>query len=165
VSPEILADLRDVLVTLYSDEVSIQRVMADAGLTPARIKFNVAVLDVWHLVLTEAVNAGRMETLLVIVEREYAGNSKLRAACIAWRQAALAVQRSLAPSAIEPTVSEQSPPANHAQVYPPIINHDGAIRLFLQLLMSPCAPPLSAPGRRRRDGQEHLPHQGLPCIG
>lgn len=142
-NPEIFADLRNVLVTLYTDEVSIQRVMADAGVASARIKFNAALIDLWHLVLTEAMNVGRVEALLVVVERDYASNQALHQACAAWRGA---VEQMLTP---QPTpappfkaqnaLADQPPvgrpvPHQPKRSYPPLINHDDAIELFSELL-------------------------------
>lgn len=143
-NPEILANLRNVLVTLYTDETGIQRVMADAGLTSARIKFNVTLIDLWHSVLTEAVKLERIEAVLVVVEHDYGDNSHLRQACVACRQAVDAMRRppqTLIGQADEARI-EQPPvgrPAPHllrqqTQSYPPLINHDAAIALFFELL-------------------------------
>ncbi len=145
-NPEILANLRNVLVTLYTDETGIQRVMADAGLTSARVKLNVALVDLWHSVLTEAVKLERIEALLVVVEHDYGDNSLLRQACVACRQATDDMRRS-SPTPVA-WVDEQNArvdqllvgrPAPHllrqpGRSYPPLINHDDAIALFSELL-------------------------------
>lgn len=137
-TPEILANLRNILAVLYSDDLSIQRVIADAGILPARIKFNAAAIDVWHLVLTEATKLNQVEILLTVVEREYSSNLELQSACLRYRQ--VASKHHLVPDSPEllaeqKSQSDLSHSSAQTRLYPPIINHDAAIHQFRQLLL------------------------------
>lgn len=133
-TPEIFADLRNVLALLYADETSIRRVMADAGLVSARIKFNAAVIDVWYLVLDEAAKANQVEALLVMAERDYGENPRLQDACARYRDR----MRQTRDLPVAPVVTPSAPPSQPdplpVRPYPPIINHDSAIQQFRQLL-------------------------------
>lgn len=85
--PKIFADLRNTLANLYPDEISIRRLMADAGVDLSRIVLNAAAANNWHGVLTEAERNERVNVLLTVVEREYGNNQEFLAACTAYRQA------------------------------------------------------------------------------
>jgi len=85
--PKNFADLRNILANLYPDEISIRRLMADAGVDLSRIVLNAAAANNWHGVLTEAERNERVDVLLTVVEREYGNNQEFLAACTAYRQA------------------------------------------------------------------------------
>lgn len=84
---EIIANLRDVLATLYADEASIQRVIFDADLNAVHIVFGSAAVNNWHAILLEAEKLGRTDALLHVVERHYGTNSEFRTVCAAYRGA------------------------------------------------------------------------------
>ena len=133
-TPEIFADLRNVLALLYADETSIRRVMADAGLVSARIKFNAAVIDVWYLVLDEAAKANQVEALLVMAERDYGENPRLQDACARYRDRMRQTRDLPVAPAVMPSMPPSQPAPQPVRPYPPIINHDSAIQQFRQLL-------------------------------
>ena len=78
---KILANLRDALATLYPDEASIRRVVADAGINAARIRFDTTAQNTWYFVLTEAIKMQRLDTLLDVAKKEYETYDELQKAC------------------------------------------------------------------------------------
>lgn len=84
---EIIANLRDVLATLYADEASIQRVIFDADLNAVHIALGSAAVNNWHAILLEAEKMGRTDALLHVVERHYGTNPEFRIVCAAYRSA------------------------------------------------------------------------------
>lgn len=74
----ILANLRDELASLYPDEASIRRVVADVGVDAARIKFNSTAQNNWHCVLEEAIKTTKLDDLLEVVKKEYGTNNRLQ---------------------------------------------------------------------------------------
>jgi hypothetical protein len=134
VTPEIFTDLRSVLAFLYADETSIRRVVADAGLVSARIKFNVTVIDVWYLVLDEAAKANQVEALLAIAERDYEENPQLQLVCARYRATVHQINEFPVTPAAAPSMPPSQPDPLPVRPYPPIINHDSAIQQFRQLL-------------------------------
>ena len=134
-TPEIFTDLRSVLAFLYADETSIRRVVADAGLVSARIKFNVAVIDIWYFVLDEAAKVQQVEALLAIAERDYGDNVPLQHVCSRYRYALRQTAHAMIDLAAVPKIQPAPQPASYpVRPYPPIINHDRAIEQFRQLL-------------------------------
>ncbi|MFZ4661563.1 MAG: effector-associated domain EAD1-containing protein [Caldilineaceae bacterium] len=134
-TPEIFADLRTALASLYADETSIRRVVADAGLVSARIKFNAAVIDIWYFVLDEAAKGQQVEALLAIAERDYGDNVPLQHVCRRYRSALRQTADALIDVAAVPKIQPAPQPAGYpVRPYPPIINHDRAIEQFRQLV-------------------------------
>lgn len=136
-TPEIFANLRSVLASLYSDETSIRRVMADAGLSSANIIFSATVINIWFLILDQAAKGNQVDSLLTIAEHDYGDNLELQNACINYRKAIHQTRYSVttAEATIKQKVqSDPQPIREPARPYPPIINHDGAIQQFRQLL-------------------------------
>lgn len=84
-SENTLASLRDLLAQLYPDEASARRIVADAGIDPAKIAFTSHATNNWYAILNEARNVGRDNVLLDIVLREYGNNTKLQKAVTAYR--------------------------------------------------------------------------------
>jgi len=85
-NPKILADLRQILATLYPDEANIRRIVTDSGIDLPRIVFNSTAINTWHSVLTEAEKVHQIEALLDVVEDEYGNNQRFQSACRAYRQ-------------------------------------------------------------------------------
>jgi hypothetical protein len=69
--------LRDALAQLYPDEASARRIAAQAHLDGTRIQFSGRAVDGWHSILGEAMNNGRMESLIEVVSQEYGANEAL----------------------------------------------------------------------------------------
>ena len=80
----ILANLRNVLASLYSDEVSIRRIVADAEISAVRIRFDTTTQNIWYFVLEEAIKTQRLDTLLSIVKKEYGTNQQFLKACASY---------------------------------------------------------------------------------
>ena len=80
--------LRNILAELYPEKPRIRRVIDDAELDLARIELDAASLEIWHFILLEGEKVGRIDALLLVIEREYGSNLGFRAACNAYRQAA-----------------------------------------------------------------------------
>ncbi len=78
--------LRDVLATLYPDEASVRRVVAQARLDVTRIGFSPRGVDTWHAVLLEAAHSGRLEALMDVAASEYRDHRVLRLAVTAVRR-------------------------------------------------------------------------------
>jgi len=83
-----VADLRNVLAVLYGDEASMRRVIADAGVSEARISFSGQAINTWHAILREATNLNGVEALLQVALRDYSANHALMAAVAAYRRSA-----------------------------------------------------------------------------
>lgn len=64
-------DLRDRLVEVYHDKLSIDRVVGDAGIDATRVPTGGKPVDVWAAILQEARNSGRSERLKAVVAIEY----------------------------------------------------------------------------------------------
>lgn len=73
-----ITELRTLLADLYQDANSIPRVLHDAGINQARINFNASVNDIWHSVLVEAENNGKIANLLNIINQEYGANPRFQ---------------------------------------------------------------------------------------
>ena len=86
---EVAATLRNILANLYPDEVTIRRVVADAGIDAARLVLNSSAINNWQAVLNEAVHARQVDGLLVIVEQEYKDNQELVTICAHYRRSTL----------------------------------------------------------------------------
>lgn len=69
-----LRDLRNVLVKLYTDELSIRRLVDDSGIDSSRIIFASNATNIWHSVLTEADKNGQLGSLLSVIKEEYGHN-------------------------------------------------------------------------------------------
>ena len=63
--------LRDVLADLYPEERDARVVAADAGLGTQRIAFDPRAQTNWHHILTEAVQATRVDALWTVVLSAY----------------------------------------------------------------------------------------------
>lgn len=87
-NPEILISVRNILVTLYPDDASIRRILADAGIDSPRIQLNSTLANNWHSVLAESARLDRIEALFGVIEIEYGSNLDWRAACSSYRRAA-----------------------------------------------------------------------------
>jgi hypothetical protein len=75
---ELFRNIRAVLATLYSDELSQRRIIDDASLDLTRINLNSNPLNNWHSILKEAEKTNRIPVLLNIVECEYGTNQNFR---------------------------------------------------------------------------------------
>lgn len=80
----VFANLRDALASLYPDELSIRRIVADAGINGALIVLNSTAQNNWYSVLTEAEKANQVDRLLDVVKKEYETNQEFLKACIAY---------------------------------------------------------------------------------
>jgi hypothetical protein len=90
------------------------------------------------LVLSEVEKVDRMDALFAVVESEYRENSNLQNACTRYRQAARQT-RYRTVDTVEMTLEAKIQPIpqpvhDSLRSYPPIINHDGVIDQFRQLL-------------------------------
>ena len=72
----LLAQLRNALANLYSDESSVRRIMSDSNMDLIRINFNNTPQNLWHAILVEANRTNRTEALLNAVAEEYGTDSK-----------------------------------------------------------------------------------------
>lgn len=61
---KIVADLRDVLASLYEHEASARRIAEDAGLNMGVIAFSSIATDTWYSILNEAEKQGRLIFLI-----------------------------------------------------------------------------------------------------
>ncbi len=82
-----IQSLRTILADLYFQKASIRRVIDDADLDLARFDLDVAPIDLWHSILSEAEKVGRIEILFSLVERKYGSNQGFLSACNRYRQA------------------------------------------------------------------------------
>jgi formylglycine-generating enzyme required for sulfatase activity/nucleotide-binding universal stress UspA family protein len=85
----LLASLRTVLAALYPTEEDARRVVADAGMTAARIIFSGQANNTWQAILEEAEKSGALDALLAIALSEYGVNQRLQAAIHALRPSQL----------------------------------------------------------------------------
>lgn len=131
-NPDSLIQLRTILTRLIPDTDDIRRIMADALLDEARVKFASTAVNHWHAVLTVARNTNQMAALLVVVEREYPTNDELLAACAAYRRAVGQSAVTALPLAQQPGMAHY--PHAKTALPQPLINHDHAVTLFAQLL-------------------------------
>ncbi|MEZ4731509.1 MAG: effector-associated domain EAD1-containing protein [Caldilineaceae bacterium] len=83
---KIFRDLLRALAYIYPDPQSIYRVSADAGIDLQRIDFNTNMSKLWHSVLVEAENTGRIDDLLRVVEDEYGSNWEFQRVTDAYRR-------------------------------------------------------------------------------
>lgn len=90
-----LIDLRNILVILYPDVISIRRLLGDADLTTARIELTSSAANNWYAALNEAEKLGQIETLLRIAEGEYRTNQTLQVACVAYRRTITPAHRNI----------------------------------------------------------------------
>ena len=79
--------LRDVLASLYPNEVDGQRVAAEAGLTITRVTFSAQAVQNWTNILTYALNQESLADVVEIAQREYGKSQKLASAWSAYQQA------------------------------------------------------------------------------
>ena len=77
--------LRDVLAQLYPDEAGARRVAAQGGLASSQIAFGPRAVDSWHAILTEAIHAGRLASVVAVALREYGSHPGLHAALAAYQ--------------------------------------------------------------------------------
>ncbi|WP_432034776.1 trypsin-like peptidase domain-containing protein [Streptomyces cucumeris] len=77
------AMLTALLAKLYPEARSIRRVLDASDIPAGMVDFGGSALDVWHAVLREADNRGRLEGLLTVAVSEYPGNAELRTALAA----------------------------------------------------------------------------------
>ncbi len=71
---DIIILLRNLLAGLYLEATSIQRIVQDAGIDPARIIFGSTAVTMWESVLAEAVKGNKIGNLLDVVYAEYPSN-------------------------------------------------------------------------------------------
>ncbi|MFN8494096.1 MAG: SIR2 family protein [Caldilineaceae bacterium] len=83
-----LVKLRGVLASLYGDEKSIRRVVADAGLDERQIAFGHSAVNNWHAVLSEAEKRGQIAALLAVALADYAPNPQLSEAVAEYQRRA-----------------------------------------------------------------------------
>lgn len=85
-NPKIFANLRDALVHLYPDTLSLRVVLDDTGVDSSSINFtNKSEVD-WHSALKEAEKTHKIDDLLATVARKYGNNSKFRDAYLEYYQ-------------------------------------------------------------------------------
>ncbi|MBV7339980.1 SH3 domain-containing protein [Chloroflexi bacterium TSY] len=77
--------LRDVLSSLYPDNVSIRRVAQDAGLKLERIRLTGMAINDWDALLVEAERHNKIEAVLHVASNEYSDNDELRNAVTEYR--------------------------------------------------------------------------------
>lgn len=75
------ARLRKVMISLFSDELSIRRVCTDANLDLGRIHFNNTVENIWYSVITEASKSNLLDALLNVATEIYDTNKELKDVC------------------------------------------------------------------------------------
>jgi hypothetical protein len=68
---ELLAQIRDVLATLYLNPDMARMVAQDAGLDLRRVEYSNRPLENWEAILEEAQNQGRIAAILDIASRQY----------------------------------------------------------------------------------------------
>lgn len=78
-NPTLLQTLRSLLASLYPDEPSARRLVADAGLDARYITFSGTAINTWHTILSEAVKTDRLQLLLDRVQDEYGDNPAFQA--------------------------------------------------------------------------------------
>lgn len=78
-NPALLRTLRSLFASLYPDETSARRLVADAGLDERRITFGGQAINTWHAILSEAVKTDRLQPLLERVQDEYSDNPAFQA--------------------------------------------------------------------------------------
>lgn len=79
-NPTLLRTLRNLLASLYPDETSARRLVADAGLDESRITLSGQSINTWHAILSEAVKTDRLQPLLDCVQAEYGANAAFQTA-------------------------------------------------------------------------------------
>jgi len=72
---EALINLRRVLIQLFDDPQTIQRVATDAGIATERIPLRGSVVDIWAAVLTEAQKTDQLALLVQVASFEYPNRS------------------------------------------------------------------------------------------
>lgn len=72
----IIKDFREILIELYPDEMSIRRVLSDAGVDTSLMVLTGSAMNTWHSVLTELSKQNKIKALLTIVHRDYSENQK-----------------------------------------------------------------------------------------
>ncbi len=107
----LLAKLRAVLATLYTDEASARRIVADTGMETARIAFTSQATNNWHAILSEADKTSQVDALLTVVRREYGENTQLGEAVTAWRAGGGEVPPSIRAAVSAVSVSQPHQPA------------------------------------------------------
>lgn len=82
---KVIEQLRTTLATLFTDETTQRRVLADAGIAIGNIHFNQAELNAWHVILEEANNQSKMDALLKhCATKEYPTNPDLIFCRLLW---------------------------------------------------------------------------------
>ncbi|MEU8827162.1 trypsin-like peptidase domain-containing protein [Streptomyces sp. NPDC048636] len=74
------AMLTALLAKLYPEVRSVRRVLDTADIPAGMVDFGGGAFDVWHAVLREADNRGKLEGLLTVAVSEFPENAELRAA-------------------------------------------------------------------------------------
>nr|MBA3534604.1 hypothetical protein [Ardenticatenales bacterium] len=69
--------LRKILATLYPDEASARRVVADAGLDPAYIEFRQSLINIWYSILTQAQHHDKVQAIIDVARLEFPENRAL----------------------------------------------------------------------------------------
>lgn len=74
---QVITQLRDILVKLYSLPADIARIADDAGLPTGQIQWQGSVVNVWHTLLQEAAKNEQIPDLLKVVQTQYDRNREL----------------------------------------------------------------------------------------
>jgi hypothetical protein len=82
---KVIEQLRTTFATLFPDETTQRRVLADAGIAIGNIHFPQAALNAWYAILEEAGNQSKMDALLNhCATNEYATNPDLIFCRLLW---------------------------------------------------------------------------------
>ncbi len=79
-----LNPLQSILAELYPADDDVRRLANQAGLPPAYIDFDGPAIQVWHSLLEQAQQRGRVQALIEIVQGEYPENQPLTQAIQAY---------------------------------------------------------------------------------
>ena len=82
----IIRTLRLILAQLYSDSASATLIAKDAGVDVSRLNLDNSVQVIWDAIITEAINADLIDTLIQLALDEYPRNDDLRNAYTAYQQ-------------------------------------------------------------------------------
>ena len=73
-----LGEIRQVLVNLYEDRNSIERILSDSGVNLALIDLDGAAINVWHNALKSVRQQNKLDDLLLLVKQEFPQNQDLQ---------------------------------------------------------------------------------------
>jgi formylglycine-generating enzyme required for sulfatase activity len=107
-NPALLRTLRSLLASLYPEETSARRLVADAELDARHITFSGQAINTWHAILSEAVKTDRLQKLLDCVQDEYGTNPAFQTVYTSYTEYADAGGRFMWPL---PSLDGEEPPA------------------------------------------------------